>query len=51
MQLLPMIAQRVGWRWSFVFLGLGPVVGIAAIRRLAAVRAAEIQRANFSLST
>src|SRR4051812_14424318 len=51
MQLLPMIAQRVGWRWSFVFLGLGPVAGIAAIRRLAAVRAAEIQRANFSLST
>src|SRR3954462_6063301 len=51
MQLLPMIAQRVGWRWSFVFLGLGPVAGIAMIRRLAALRAAEIQRANFSLST
>jgi MFS family permease len=51
MQLLPMIAQRVGWRWSFVFLGLGPVAGIATIRRLAALRAAEIQRANFSLST
>jgi MFS family permease len=51
MQVLPIVAQRVGWRWSFVFLALGPVAGIAAIRRFAARRAAEIQRANFSLST
>jgi MFS family permease len=51
MQVLPIVAQRFGWRWSFVFLALGPVAGIAAIRRFAALRAAEIQRANFSLST
>jgi MFS family permease len=51
MQLVPLVAQRVGWRWGFVFLALGPVAGIAAIRRFAALRAAEIRRANLSLST
>jgi len=51
MQLLPLIAQRAGWRWAFAILALGPVVGIAAIRRLAALRAAEIERANLSLQT
>jgi MFS family permease len=51
MQLVPVIAQRVGWRWSFVFLSLGPIAGIAAIRRFAALRATEVRRANFSLST
>ncbi len=38
MQLLPHIARSVGWRWSFTVLALGPVVGVAAIRKLAAVR-------------
>jgi MFS family permease len=39
MQIVPLIAQRTGWRWGFAILALGPVVGIAAIRRLAAIRA------------
>jgi len=38
MQIVPIIAQRAGWRWAFVILALGPVAGIAAIRRLAAIR-------------
>jgi len=38
MQIVPLIAQRTGWRWGFALLALGPVAGIAAIRRLAAVR-------------
>jgi sugar phosphate permease len=40
MQIVPLIAQRAGWRWSFVVLVLGPVAGIASIRKLAAIRAA-----------
>jgi MFS family permease len=39
MQIVPLIAQRTGWRWSFALLALGPVAGIAAIRRLAAIQA------------
>jgi MFS family permease len=50
MQLVPLIAQRAGWRWGFVILALGPVAGIAAIRRLATLRAASPGRANLSLS-
>jgi MFS family permease len=38
MQAVPLIAQRAGWRWSFAILALGPVAGIAAIRRLAVAR-------------
>jgi MFS family permease len=45
MQILPLVAQRTGWRWAFAFLAIGPVAGIAAIRRLAAVRAAVTERA------
>lgn len=50
MQLVPLISQRVGWRWGFVILAMGPIAGIAAIRRLSVVRAAEIRRANFTPS-
>jgi MFS family permease len=50
MQLVPLIAQRAGWRWGFAILALGPVAGIAAIRRLAALRAKAPGRANLSLS-
>jgi MFS family permease len=50
MQLVPLIAQRAGWRWGFAILALGPAAGIAAIRRLAALRAAVSGNANFSLS-
>lgn len=38
MQLVPLIAQRTGWRWAFAILALGPIAGIAAIRKFAAVR-------------
>jgi MFS family permease len=50
MQLVPLIAQRVGWRWGFAVLALGPLAGIAAIRRLAAIRHSAA-RANLSVST
>jgi MFS family permease len=49
MQLVPVIAQRTGWRWGFVILALGPIAGIAAIRRLAAIRSAA-DRASLSTS-
>lgn len=35
---IPLIAARIGWRWSFAVLAAGPAVGIAAIRTLAAFR-------------
>jgi MFS family permease len=38
-QLVPPVAQRLGWQWAFAVLALGPAFGIAAIRRLAALRA------------
>jgi MFS family permease len=50
MQMVPLIAQRAGWRWGFTILALGPVAGIAAIRRLSALRASASGRANLSLS-
>lgn len=33
-QLVPPVVEAVGWRWAFPLLALGPVAGIAAIRRL-----------------
>jgi MFS family permease len=33
-QLVPPVADVVGWRWAFVILALGPLAGIASIRRL-----------------
>jgi MFS family permease len=33
-QLVPPIVNGAGWRWAFPLLALGPVAGIAAIRRL-----------------
>lgn len=33
-QLVPLLEARVGWPWAFTLLALGPVVGIASIRRL-----------------
>jgi MFS family permease len=50
MQVVPLIAQRTGWRWGFAILALGPIAGIAAIRRLAALRASESGRANLPVS-
>ncbi len=50
MQIVPLIAQKTGWRWSFAVLALGPVAGIAAIRKLASIRYSA-EKANLSLST
>ena len=38
-QLVPPIVATFGWRWALGILALGPVAGIAAIRRLVAWRA------------
>ena len=38
-QLVPNVAEWIGWRWAFAFLALGPAAGIWAIGRLR-VRAA-----------
>jgi MFS family permease len=35
-QLVPLVAGAVGWRYAFPVLALGPALGIAAIRRLRA---------------
>ncbi len=35
---VPLIADAVGWRWSFVWLAAGPAVGIVAMRRLILAR-------------
>lgn len=34
MQLIPRAEELIGWRWAFATLTIGPVLGIAAIRRL-----------------
>jgi MFS family permease len=33
-QLLPRLAEAVGWRWSLVLLGLGPALGALYMTRL-----------------
>jgi hypothetical protein len=33
-QLLPLAARSVGWRWAFTFLAAGPVVGAYFMSRL-----------------
>jgi len=35
-QLVPVVATYLGWRYAFPVLALGPALGIAAIRRLRA---------------
>jgi MFS family permease len=40
-QLVPPVVAVVGWKWVFPVLALGPAFGIAAIRRLVAVRRAD----------
>ncbi len=37
-QLVPVIAEAIGWRWAFPVLALGPAAAIAAILRLARLR-------------
>ena len=36
-QLLPFVAARVGWRWAFVALGVGPIVGAYFMAKLGRV--------------
>ena len=50
MQLVPVIAQHAGWRWGFAVLALGPLAGIAAIRKLASLRRSTPSGASFSPS-
>jgi len=38
-QLVPLLEARVGWPWAFTMLALGPMVGIASIRRLVSMSA------------
>jgi len=38
-QLVPPVVALVTWRWAFPMLALGPIFGIAAIRRLVTARA------------
>lgn len=33
-QLIPPMVARVGWEWAFAVLAVGPLLGIAALRRL-----------------
>ena len=33
-QLVPSLVEALGWRWVFPFLALGPMFGIASLRRL-----------------
>jgi MFS family permease len=39
-QLVPPVAEAIGWRWAFVMLAFGPAIGIAFIRRLQRFRVA-----------
>lgn len=38
-QIVPLVVEMVGWRWAFPLLALGPIAGIAAIKRLLALKA------------
>ena len=38
-QLVPPVVDAVGWQWAFPLLAVGPVAGIAAIRRLLTLKA------------
>jgi predicted MFS family arabinose efflux permease len=33
-ELVPRVAQAAGWRWAFVVLAPGPLLGIVAMQRL-----------------
>lgn len=49
---IPLIAARIGWRWSFTVLALGPAFGIAAIRTLVALkRGRDPDRAQLATSS
>ncbi len=33
-QLVPVLAERAGWQWAMIVLVLGPIAGLAGVRRL-----------------
>ena len=35
---LPVVADAIGWQWSFALLALGPLAGIGSIRRLVGIK-------------
>ena len=35
--MIPMVVSWVGWRWAFAVLGVGPILGVAAMGRLRAL--------------
>lgn len=37
LQLVPALAESIGWRWAFPILALGPAAGIVSMRRLRAM--------------
>ena len=37
-QMVPPVVSRMGWAWAFPLLALGPIAGIAAIRRLVTLK-------------
>ena len=37
-QLVPLIAEAIGWRWAFPVLVVGPIAGIVSMRRLQELR-------------
>ena len=42
-QLVPPVVELAGWRWAFPLLALGPIAGIAAIKRLLTFRGSSPQ--------
>ena len=38
---VPWIADQIGWRWAFLWLAIGPALGVLAMIRLSRVRASE----------
>ena len=40
LQLLPLLAPRLGWRWVFTVLAVGPALGAVAMTRLGRIRPA-----------
>lgn len=38
-QIVPVVVDSAGWRWAFPLLALGPIAGIAAIKRLLTLKA------------
>jgi sugar phosphate permease len=48
---IPLLASRLGWQWAFAVLSLGPVAGIAAVRRLVRLKLRLQPAATFSIGS